>query len=111
MRSFQPFQKKKHISLPIGIILFLGMLLLFIFAINRTTSSSVERQKEALRNATERNIIHCYALEGFYPPSLEYMEQHYGLTYDPNLFMIDYRPIGSNIHPDFTIIQKGNHYE
>lgn len=107
MRSFQPLKKKQHISFPVGMLLFLVILFLFIFAIDKTANNSIERQKEALRNATERDIIHCYALEGFYPPSLQYIEKHYGLTYDSNLFMIDYRPIGSNIRPDFTIITKG----
>ena len=54
----------------------------------------------------ERNIVHCYALEGFYPPSLEYMEEHYGLTYDKTLFIVNYQPIGTNIYPDYTVIRK-----
>ena len=51
--------------------------------------------------------MHCYALEGFYPPSLEYMEEHYGLTYDKSAYIVDYQPVGNNIYPNYTIIKKG----
>ena len=71
------------------------------------SSSTGDRQEASLINAMERNIVHCYALEGFYPPSLSYMEEHYGLTYDQTMFIVDYQPIGTNIYPDFTIIRKG----
>ena len=67
-----------------------------------------DRQEQALRNAMERDVMHCYALEGFYPPSLEYIEDHYGLSYDTSVYIIDYQPIGNNIYPNYTIIRKGN---
>ena len=41
-------------------------------------------------------------------PSLSYMEEHYGLTYNEELFFVDYQPIGSNIFPNATIIRKGD---
>lgn len=100
--------KKRLKNFPIGLLIFIGIICLFLYGISETSSQSVARQKTALENATERNIISCYALEGFYPPSLAYMEEHYGLTYDSSLFLIDYRPIGANIYPDFTIIEKGD---
>ena len=37
---------------------------------------------------------------------LSYMEEHYGLTYDKDLFFVDYQPIGSNIRPDVTVISR-----
>lgn len=81
-----------------------ALIICFYLAVNSVGSSAAERQRESLERALSRDIVHCYALEGFYPPSLEYIEEHYGLTYDHNQFFIDYRPIGSNIHPDVTII-------
>ena len=36
---------------------------------------------------------------------LEYLESHYGLTYDHDLFFVDYQAIGSNIMPDVTIVR------
>ena len=42
----------------------------------------------------------------YYPPSLEYIKEHYGLFYNEELFYIDYQPIGSNIMPDVTILDR-----
>lgn len=71
------------------------------------SSSNNDRQEESLRSAMERDIIHCYALEGFYPPSLDYIKEHYGLTYNSSTFIVDYQPVGNNIYPNYTIIRKG----
>ena len=83
----------------VGIILFL-----FLFFVNRFGQQTIERQEESLVNAVNRDIVQCYALEGVYPPSLSYIEEHYGLTYDHSTFYVDYRPVGGNLYPDVTVI-------
>jgi len=51
-------------------------------------------------------ISQCYAVEGCYPPSLEYLEQHYGLLYDEDSFFIDYEYYGSNLLPEVTVLRR-----
>lgn len=79
-------------------------LILFWVGVNYVSDTTVLRQQESLQNALDRDIIHCYAIEGFYPPSLEYLKDHYGLTYDESIFTVDYQPIGSNMRPYVTIL-------
>lgn len=67
-------------------------------------SNTYEDQKEHLREVITKDVAQCYAIEGTYPPNLEYLEDHYGLQYDKKLFFIDYISIGSNIFPDISII-------
>lgn len=100
--------KNEYRRFPVRLSILLGASLLLVFwlLINLVNESTIERQQESLENAINRDIIHCYALEGYYPPSLAYMEEHYGLTYDKDLFFVDYRPIGSNMRPDVTILIK-----
>ena len=69
------------------------ILVLFWVMIHSVDQSTLDRQQDSLQNAIDRDIIHCYAVEGFYPPSLSYMEEHYGLTYDKDLFFVDYKPV------------------
>ena len=52
--------------------------------------------------------VHCYAIEGSYPESLQYLKDNYGLTYDEEKYFIDYQVLGSNILPDVTIIDRRN---
>ncbi|MDE7285476.1 MAG: hypothetical protein K2N55_01345 [Lachnospiraceae bacterium] len=82
------------------------ILMIFVLSLSFIGDSTVSRQKESLETALNRDIIHCYAVEGFYPPSLTYIEEHYGLTYNHDLFFVDYQPIGSNMRPDVTILVR-----
>ena len=79
----------------------------FYQGIESLSSSTQKRQKESLENALIRNITYCYAVEGSYPESLDYLKEHYGLIYDEDRFFVDYQVIGANILPDVTIIEKG----
>lgn len=60
-----------------------------------------------LQNAVTRCITRCYAEEGFYPESLSYLQEHYGLYYDETRYFIDYQPLGANIMPDVTVLPRG----
>lgn len=107
MNRFTIKENKKRLPIPhIRILYFICPLVLIIFmlSLSSISDSTVSRQQDSLETALNRNIIHCYAVEGFYPPSLSYIEEHYGLTYDKDLFFINYQPIGSNIRPDVTIL-------
>lgn len=85
---------------------FLLILLLFMQGISSLSDSTARRQKESLEDAIMHDITYCYTIEGTYPESLEYLKENYGLTYDEDLFFVDYRVSGSNILPDVTIIER-----
>ena len=108
---FNRFERKNHISVSgIAVLItcfaFALFFILFYKGVSSVESTTYEKQYESLETALERSISQCYAVEGTYPPNLEYIIQNYGLIYDDTLFHVDYRPIGSNIMPDVTIIKK-----
>lgn len=90
----------------LSIAVFLLIFFLFLQGISSLSVSTRKRQKESLENAIMRNVTYCYTVEGAYPESLDYLKENYGLTYDEDLFFVDYRIAGSNILPDVTIIEK-----
>lgn len=94
----------------ISLVIFTIVTVLFFIAVDDMGNSTVRKQQESLENAISRDIVQCYAIEGRYPPSLEYMEDHYGLIYDKSIFFVDYQPIGSNLYPDVSVllIDAGN---
>ncbi len=82
------------------------ILLLFLSGIRSVSSTTLAKQQESLETALSRSIAQCYAVEGMYPPNLDYLKEHYGLTYDEDLFLVDYQSIGSNLMPETTILPR-----
>lgn len=85
-----------------------GFLLFFISGISFVDTSSTSEQAKNLEISLRRSIVQCYSIEGTYPPSLDYLKEHYGFSYDDDLFYIDYIALGSNIMPDITILPKSD---
>ncbi len=108
MNRFQKPNLKKRIlqSVNFSVIFFLVIICLFLYGISAVSNSPVNDEKEILTNAINKDIVHCYAIEGMYPPSLSYIEKNYGLTYDRDKYLIDYEAIGSNIMPAVMIIER-----
>lgn len=84
----------------------IGFVIFFISGINTVDDSTASEQAKSLEAAVRRSVAQCYAVEGTYPPSLDYLKEHYGLIYDADKFYIDYTAIGSNIMPDITILPR-----
>lgn len=99
-------QKESRSKMFLSVAVFLVIALVFWQGISSVSTGTKRRQRESLENALVRSVTHCYALEGAYPETLAYLKEHYGLTYDESLFFVDYQPIGSNILPDITIIER-----
>lgn len=89
-------------SLPFLILI--AVLVLFIVGISSIDDTTYDKQMESLETALHRSISQCYAVEGVYPPNLDYIKSHYGLTYDETTFYVDYQPIGSNLYPEATVV-------
>lgn len=103
------FSVKKEKKLRTGLLpllLLAAALCILIAASASLASTNRERETEILSNALERSITQCYALEGSYPPDLDYLKEHYGLTYNSDRYFIDYRYIGGNFRPNTIIIER-----
>ena len=61
---------------------------------------------EALKSAVQRSALQCYAVEGVYPPNLQYLEEHYGLQVNRTRFTIIYDAFASNLPPDVRVIPR-----
>ena len=108
MNRFTRLDLKTRIlgSINYSILLFAAIIVAFLIGIARLSGSNAANSRQILEEAINRDIIHCYSIEGMYPPSLEYIEEHYGLNYDHKRFIIDYESIGSNLMPNVTIIER-----
>lgn len=106
MNRFSKKHRNRDQFLSVLLPVFLFVLIMFFFVqgmsgIARSTSNETKR---SLETAIERSIVHCYAIEGRYPPSLQYLKEHYGITYDETAYYVDYQPVAANIRPDVVIL-------
>lgn len=71
-------------------------------------SSFLERARtegaENLQYAITRTSVQCYAIEGRYPPSVEYLEREYGIQIDRNRYAVFYNGFASNVMPEITVV-------
>ena len=94
--------KFKFISL-----LLIALLIVYMYtAINNAQKKSNAESFKILSDAIMRSAVQCYAIEGFYPPNIEYLEQNYGLLVDHDKYFISYSVFASNIIPDIDLFQK-----
>lgn len=109
MNRFEQANKQHishHIAYALPLAAFLILLLFFLNGVSNVNETTLFKQQESLETALTRSITQCYAVEGIYPPSLEYLTEHYGLLYDADTFLIDYDYYGSNLLPDVTVLRK-----
>lgn len=95
-----------NFMLLLALSLMLFWIFLFFAMAGNLGASTRKDQALFLRNALEHAITSCYALEGMYPPDLQYMKDHYGLTYNESLFHVSYQPVAANIRPEYFILEQ-----
>ena len=76
----------------------------FVSAVNHTSSDTISREKTALENALVKGSVYTYSLSGRYPQSLAELVDNYGITYDHSRFVVEYVPGAENLLPQITVI-------
>ncbi len=59
---------------------------------------------QTLRDGITRACVQCYAIEGRYPPSVQYLQEYYGVQIDEDRYYVFYDGFASNLMPDITVI-------
>ncbi len=84
----------------------LAVLLWFFAAMGNLTRDSGDQGRQQLETALRRSAVACYAAEGVYPPTLEYLTEHYGVQIGDE-YTVFYEIFASNLMPDITVLEKG----
>ena len=83
-----------------------AVLLCFATAVESLDSGRVEEDMRQLEETLRRGCVACYAAEGFYPPDLEYLEEHYGIQIEDSGYIVRYITFGENLMPDITVLER-----
>ena len=95
----------------VSVVLMGSLLYLLLIGTQSLAAKTDSEQLQVLDQAIRRATIQCYAIEGRYPPSVEYLEEHYGLSIDREKYYVFYDGWASNIMPDITIFPASNEEE
>ena len=90
-------------NLIISLAVFVIIAVCFWCAADSVSERTQAEERMLLEAALNRSITHCYAIEGTYPESLDYICDHYGIRWDTDKYIVDYEITGSNLMPDVNI--------
>ena len=68
----------------------------------RARTPALQRTTRVRRTSTAS--VQCYAIEGRYPPSVEYLEENYGVQINRKKYNVFYDGFASNVMPEINII-------
>lgn len=99
---------KKFLTNERNSILFFAAVLLiaavFITAVSDIGCDKTAEDRAQLEKAVANAAVACYAVEGAYPPSVEYLTEYYGVQIDSERFTVKYDLYASNLMPDITVL-------
>lgn len=84
----------------------LAVLLWFFTALANLDGGRGEEGRQQLETSLRRAAVACYAAEGIYPPTLEYLTEHYGVQIDAERYDVFYEVFADNLMPDITVLEK-----
>jgi len=96
--------KKKNSISPLIFIVPIIIGICFMHAIKDVESNHLAVDKTHLEDTLRKASAACYAAEGVYPPDIEYLEEHYGISINKELYDVKYEIFASNLMPDITVL-------
>ena len=88
-------------------VVFVALIVGFVLLVNSLTATSDGRESQLVYDAVKNAALTCYAVEGTYPESLEYLRENYKLAYNKERFVVEYDAFASNLMPTITVRERG----
>jgi hypothetical protein len=89
----------KFIGTALAIVISLLLLIVVGNSLWRLGNTSRDAGRRVALDAIRRAVTQCYALEGAYPPDLQYLVDNYGLILDEQHYVYLYEIVAGNIQP------------
>ena len=81
-------------------------ILIFVLSLRSVQTRQGEEGRQQLENALRRAAVACYAAEGVYPPTIEYLQEHYGVQIEEEHYLVFYDIFANNLMPDITVLER-----
>ena len=83
-----------------------GILFCMVKAVNKMGAGQQSESLKQLDGSIRKAVMTCYATEGVYPPSINYLKENYGIQIDEERFTVFYEIQGDNMMPDVTVMER-----
>ena len=84
-----------------------AMLVLMVLLIGRIDRVQGREETQTVSDAIKNAALTCYAVEGAYPDSIDYLRDNYQLAYNEDQYFITYEAFASNHIPDIWVTERG----
>ena len=87
------------------VIILAAIVLGFVYAAGTASEKADAASVDLLEKTIRRAAVQCYAIEGFYPPDIDYLEENYGIIIDSSRFIVIYRAYMANNQPVIRVVR------
>lgn len=99
-------RKRTGFAAVLAALIITAALLWFFTALSGLQAGRSEEGRQQLETALRRAAVACYAAEGVYPPTLDYLTEHYGVQVEQERYIVFYEIFANNLMPDITVLEK-----
>jgi len=96
-------RSKTHLHFPLAVC---AALVCFVILLLRLDAGQDEEIRRQLEETLRLSAAACYADEGIYPPTLAYLEEHYGVQIDTGRYAVFYDIFAENLMPEITVVKR-----
>lgn len=101
---------KKEESVALSLVSFLLFLFIILYSLDHLKTKTDSENIRVIEANIRKAAVTCYAIEGAYPSSIDYLEENYGLQVNRDKYVVEYDIIGSNVMPWVAVAEKGTYY-
>ena len=87
-------------------VLMLAAVYILLVSAGRVSERQQAESLKQMEDTIYKAVLNCYAIEGRYPATIDYVEQHYGLQIDHDRYDVFYEIFADNVMPEITVIEK-----
>lgn len=89
-----------------SVLIFGAILLWLMLGLSRAESVSADQRLKAVKQSVTNGVVLCYSVEGYYPDSIQYLKDNYGVDYDDTRYLVHYRYVSGDIPPTVMVYEN-----
>ncbi len=93
----------KQYSIIFVMLIIFSVLISLFLSIDSFGINTMKNQEKKVQEIIRKAAVSCYALEGQYPPDLDYLVENYGVILDHKSYAYWFEPCGSNVMPSIVV--------